>query len=116
MANSKKPPVAKKAAISTVKKKVAISKKVAAKMVVPTWGTIKTFFRPTDVAHMKRVAGIDLSSCASVSAHAQEIYSRVCTKAGDPTCHGGMPPDKPWSKDRQAKFKAWMKAGAKCPK
>ena len=108
MATQKKP---------SVKKNVAISKKIAVKMVaVPTWATIKTYFRPVDVDHMKRVAGIDLSSCKSVKAHAHAIYSRVCTDASDPNCHGGMPPGAPWSKARQAKFKAWMKAGAKCPK
>jgi len=83
----------------------------------PTWDSIKGYFRPTDVQHMKSVTGgaIDLSSCASVSANAQQIYNQVCTDPNNPNCLGAMPPDGNWPDEWQNNFKAWMDAGAKCP-
>jgi len=82
-----------------------------------TWETIKGYFRATDVEHMKKVTGgrIDLSSCASVAANAQDIYNQVCTDQANPDCLGAMPPDGTWPDEWQQNFKAWMDAGAKCP-
>jgi len=84
----------------------------------PTWDTIKGYFRTTDVEHMKKVTGgkVDLSSCASVAANAQDIYNHVCTDPSNPDCLSSMPPDGSWSDEWQQNFKAWMDAGAKCPK
>jgi hypothetical protein len=82
----------------------------------PTWDTIKTYFRPTDITHMKSVTkgSIDLSNCASVAAHAQDIYNMVCTDPNNPDCQGSMPPDQNWSEEWQQNFLAWMKAGSPC--
>ena len=84
----------------------------------PTWDTIKGYFRATDVEHMKKVTGgkVDLSSCASVAAHAKDIYNQVCTDPSNPDCLSAMPPDGNWSDEWQQNFKAWMDAGATCPK
>jgi hypothetical protein len=81
-----------------------------------TWDTIKGYFRTTDVEHMKKVSAgsIDLSSCASVAAHAQDIYNHVCTDPANPDCLAAMPPDGNWPDECQQNFKAWMDAGAKC--
>ena len=85
-------------------------------MAAPTWDTIKGYFRPTDVTHMKNQTHgkIDLSNCASVAANAQDIYNRVCTDPDNTDCVGNMPPDNNWSDEWQQNFKAWMDAGAKC--
>jgi hypothetical protein len=82
----------------------------------PTWDTIKTYFRQTDIDHMKNVSKgkIDLSNCASVAANAQDIYNMVCTDPNNPNCQGAMPPDQNWSDEWQQNFLAWMNAGAKC--
>jgi hypothetical protein len=81
-----------------------------------TWETIKGYFRQQDIDHMKRQSGgrIDLSSCASVAANAQDIYAHVCTDPNNPDCQGDMPPDGSWSDEWQQNFLAWMNAGAKC--
>jgi len=57
----------------------------------------------------------NLSSCASVSKNAQQIYNQVCTDPNNPDCQAAMPPDGNWSDEWQQNFKAWMDAGAKCP-
>ena len=81
-----------------------------------TWNTIKTYFRQTDIDHMKKVSGgkIDLSSCASVAANAQDIYNMVCTDPNNPDCQGAMPPDQNWSTEWQQNFLSWMNAGSSC--
>lgn len=80
-----------------------------------TWATIKTYFRQTDIDHMKKVdPTIDLSNCASVAAHAKNIYNMVCTDPNNPDCQGAMPPDQNWSDEWQKNFLSWMQAGSPC--
>jgi hypothetical protein len=54
---------------------------------------------------MKNIAGFDLSKFEDVRRHAGGIFFRLSTKT--------MPPDKPWSDNRIAKFKQWIDGGMK---
>ena len=74
-----------------------------------TWNnTIKHFFTPMDIDHMKNI--VDLSSYEDVKLHAKEIY--------DATVNGSMPPfntEEHWSKDKCDKFYSWMNQVSPCP-
>ncbi len=77
----------------------------------PTWAQISALFNQTDVAHMK-TQGIDLTSCAQVSAAAQTILGVL---QGNPVL---MPPASsggPWPQSQIDMFQAWVNAGAQCP-
>jgi hypothetical protein len=75
-------------------------------MAAPTWNDpIKSYFTPTDVAHMKQVANLDLSSYTDVTANVMEIYGQVKT--------GNMPPNAPWPQDWRNNFATWAQNG--CP-
>jgi len=66
---------------------------------------IRSLFRDSDIATMKRVSGLDLSNHAQVSAQADQILSRL--EAGDMPCDGRWP-------DHQVKlFKEWINGGKK---
>ena len=79
-----------------------------------TWEQIRGQFTDVDVKHMKDITGgaMDLHDCESVHKWAQEIYNRV-TATDDPMPPRGFPQ---WTKEWQDNFKAWMDAGAQCPK
>jgi hypothetical protein len=66
---------------------------------------IGPLFRSRDIDHMKRIAGFDLSRLEDVRKHVGMIFLRLSTKT--------MPPDRPWSDSRIAKFKQWMDGGMK---
>ena len=66
---------------------------------------IRPLFHKRDVEQMKSIAGFDLSKFEDVRRHAGRIFFRLSTKT--------MPPDKPWTDDRIAKFKRWMDGGMK---
>jgi hypothetical protein len=66
---------------------------------------IRPLFHKRDVEKMKSIAGFDLSKFEDVRRHAGRIFFRLSTKT--------MPPDKPWTDDRIAKFKRWMDSGMK---
>lgn len=74
-----------------------------------TWNnTIKHFFTPMDIDHMKQ--HFDLSNYEDVKAHAKEIY--------EDTVRGRMPPyhtEKHWSRDKCEKFYNWMNQVPPCP-
>jgi hypothetical protein len=66
---------------------------------------IRPLFRSGDIDHMKSIAGFDLSRLEDVQKHVGVIFVRLSTKT--------MPPDRPWSDSRIAKFKQWMDGGMK---
>ena len=66
---------------------------------------IRPLFKSRDVDHMKHIAGFDLSRLEDVQKHVGMIFVRLSTKT--------MPPDRPWSDSRIAKFKQWMDGGMK---
>lgn len=73
-------------------------------MAAPTWSNpIQSYFTPTDVAHMKEVAGFDLSSYKDVVANADDIYSQVSS--------GNMPPGAPWPQEWVDNFATWAQNG-----
>jgi hypothetical protein len=79
-----------------------------------TWEQIRDQFTAIDIGHMKNITGgaLDLSDCESVHKWAQEIYIRV-TAIDDPM---PPPPTARWTQKQVENFKAWMDAGAQCPK
>ena len=66
---------------------------------------IRPLFNKREVEKMKSIAGFDLSKFEDVRRHASKIFFRLSTKT--------MPPDKPWSDNRIAKFKQWIDGGMK---
>ena len=67
-----------------------------------TWNnTIKNFFSQYEIAHMKLVAGIDLSSYASVKENIGPIGRRIA--------NGSMPPS--WPPSNKTAFRQWMDGG-----
>jgi len=76
-----------------------------------TWDTIKGYFTPDDIDHMKKVTGgsLDLSDCESVQHWAKQIYVAVSKQVMPPS------PYDPWPQNQIDDFKTWMESGAKCP-
>jgi tyrosinase len=73
-------------------------------MAGPTWNNpIRGYFTPTDVQHMKQVAGFDLSNYNDVVKNAEDIYAQVSA--------GNMPPGSPWPQDWVDNFGTWAQNG-----
>lgn len=73
-------------------------------MANPTWNDpIRGYFTPTDISHMKQVAGFDLGSYDDVKNNAPNIYSMVA--------NGNMPPGNPWPQSWVENFAAWGQNG-----
>src|SRR5262245_40495006 len=66
---------------------------------------IRPLFASRDIDQIQRIAGFDLSRLEDVQKHVGVIFVRLSTKT--------MPPDRPWSDSRIAKFKQWMDGGMK---
>ncbi len=102
----------KKSNASKSAKKPNISQSRPARKVTteaaPTWDLIKTYFTPAEVTCMlnNSQGQIDLSSCASVVANAQNIYNHVAT--------GAMPPGNPWPPEWVNNFYTWMNNNPTC--
>jgi hypothetical protein len=62
---------------------------------------IRPLFRAEDVESMS--FAFDLATYEDVSAHAEEIYSRLAD--------GTMPCDAPWADEQVELFRAWIDAG-----
>ena len=69
---------------------------------------IRPLFTDMDVEHMKP-AGMDLSDCASVAAHADAIYRTVTAGSMPPSSSG----EARWSETACDTFKRWQSQG--CP-
>ena len=64
---------------------------------------IRPLFRDMDIKEMKVNGPFDLSKYEDVKKHGKRIYERLRD--------GEMPCDAAWSKDKVAKFKAWLDGG-----
>ncbi len=83
-----------------------------------TWDTIKGYFRPIDIAHMKDVTGntLNLSDCKSVQHWAKQILVAVSPQV---TSEGTKPPVMPpggpyWTQEMIHNFQQWIDEGAPC--